>query len=179
MFNPQARTMTAEENMQGIVNRLTNVDDNQRIGCRKCGFAGHLTFQCYNSIETTASHDFVDVASTSSDSETELKQIEILLEEKKKRDAKHAEKKKKKKEKHKRRKRKHESESSDSEEEVYKEKRKKRDKKDKRKKKKKEKKHESSSSSSSWLRYQSFGSCPREFVTVNIHELIYLTQMPF
>ena len=49
--------------------------------------AGHLTYQCYNTTSVGLTHDFVDVESTSSDSENELKQLEILLEEKKKKDA--------------------------------------------------------------------------------------------
>ena len=49
--------------------------------------AGHLTYQYYNATSVGLTHDFVDVESTSSDSENELKQLEILLEEKKKKDA--------------------------------------------------------------------------------------------
>ena len=43
-----------------------------------------MTYQCYNTTSVGLTHDFVDVESTSSDSENELKQLEILLEEKKK-----------------------------------------------------------------------------------------------
>ena len=46
-----------------------------------------MTYQCYNTTSVGLTHDFVDVESTSSDSENELKQLEILLEEKKKKDA--------------------------------------------------------------------------------------------
>ena len=31
----------------GIVNRLTNATDNQRIGCRKCGY-GKFFHTCFN-----------------------------------------------------------------------------------------------------------------------------------
>jgi hypothetical protein len=43
-----------------------------RPACKKCGYAGHLTFQCRNFIKVDPNKDIVlDVSSTSSDSEDE------------------------------------------------------------------------------------------------------------
>ena len=44
--------------------------------------AGHLTFQCFNTEETSKIVD--DVESTTSDSETEMQQLEAQLREKRK-----------------------------------------------------------------------------------------------
>ncbi|XP_041972596.1 protein SREK1IP1-like [Aricia agestis] len=46
--------------------------DSSRAACKKCGYAGHLTFQCRNFIKVDPNKEIVlDVSSTSSDSETE------------------------------------------------------------------------------------------------------------
>ncbi|CAK1591100.1 unnamed protein product [Parnassius mnemosyne] len=43
-----------------------------RAACKKCGYAGHLTFQCRNFIKVDPNKEIVlDVSSTSSDSEVE------------------------------------------------------------------------------------------------------------
>lgn len=43
-----------------------------RPACKKCGYAGHLTFQCRNFIKVDPNKEIVlDVSSTSSDSEEE------------------------------------------------------------------------------------------------------------
>nr|VZI03639.1 unnamed protein product [Spirometra erinaceieuropaei] len=43
-----------------------------RAGCKKCGFTGHLTFQCRNYLRADAAGDVVlDVESTSSESEVD------------------------------------------------------------------------------------------------------------
>jgi hypothetical protein len=43
-----------------------------RPACKKCGYAGHLTFQCRNFIKVDPNKEIVlDVSSTSSDSEDE------------------------------------------------------------------------------------------------------------
>ncbi|KAH8872483.1 Protein SREK1IP1 [Schistosoma japonicum] len=43
---------------------------NFRVGCKKCGFTGHLTFQCRNYLRGGVSGDVVlDVSSTSSQSD--------------------------------------------------------------------------------------------------------------
>ncbi|CAG5055163.1 unnamed protein product [Parnassius apollo] len=43
-----------------------------RAACKKCGYAGHLTFQCRNFIKVDPNKEIVlDVSSTSSDSEDE------------------------------------------------------------------------------------------------------------
>ncbi|XP_045455729.1 protein SREK1IP1-like [Melitaea cinxia] len=46
--------------------------DTSRAACKKCGYAGHLTFQCRNFIKVDPNKEIVlDVSSTSSDSEEE------------------------------------------------------------------------------------------------------------
>ncbi|XP_026499390.1 protein SREK1IP1-like [Vanessa tameamea] len=46
--------------------------DSSRAACKKCGYAGHLTFQCRNFIKVDPNKEIVlDVSSTSSDSEEE------------------------------------------------------------------------------------------------------------
>ncbi|KAI8432720.1 hypothetical protein MSG28_013681 [Choristoneura fumiferana] len=47
-----------------------NGKDSSRAACKKCGYAGHLTFQCRNFIKVDPNKEIVlDVSSTSSDSE--------------------------------------------------------------------------------------------------------------
>ncbi|XP_063833788.1 protein SREK1IP1-like [Ostrinia nubilalis] len=46
--------------------------ETSRAACKKCGYAGHLTFQCKNFIKVDPNKEIVlDVSSTSSDSEQE------------------------------------------------------------------------------------------------------------
>ncbi|XP_013191810.1 protein SREK1IP1 [Amyelois transitella] len=46
--------------------------ESSRAACKKCGYAGHLTFQCRNFIKVDPNKEIVlDVSSTSSDSEEE------------------------------------------------------------------------------------------------------------
>ncbi|KAI5638377.1 zinc knuckle domain-containing protein [Phthorimaea operculella] len=46
--------------------------ETSRAACKKCGYAGHLTFQCRNFIKVDPNKEIVlDVSSTSSDSEEE------------------------------------------------------------------------------------------------------------
>ncbi|CAG9792623.1 unnamed protein product [Diatraea saccharalis] len=46
--------------------------ETSRSACKKCGYAGHLTFQCRNFIKVDPNKEIVlDVSSTSSDSEVE------------------------------------------------------------------------------------------------------------
>lgn len=100
-----------------------NKDGTSRAACKKCGYAGHLTFQCRNFIKVDPSKELVlDVSSTSSDSEDEyvtpltaLREQEVAKKvdegsSKKKKDKK----KKKKKEKKKKKKRQKSSDDSDS-----------------------------------------------------------------
>ncbi|KAF5279777.1 hypothetical protein FQR65_LT03308 [Abscondita terminalis] len=126
-----------------------------RPACKKCGYAGHLTYQCRNFIKVDPNKEILlDVSSTSSESDqdyltplTELREIELKDKLKKA-------KQKKKKDKKKKRKRKRErspsdsevtdSENSDSERDA---KKKKKIKKTKRHKKKKKKRGSSESSS--------------------------------
>ncbi|CAL8080472.1 unnamed protein product [Calicophoron daubneyi] len=47
-----------------------NTGSNFRVGCKKCGFTGHLTFQCRNYLRGDITGDVVlDVSSTSSQSD--------------------------------------------------------------------------------------------------------------
>lgn len=112
-----------------------------RPACKKCGYAGHLTYQCRNFIKVDPNKEIVlDVSSTSSDSDenyvtplTELREKELK---KKLQEAKKKHKEKKYKKKSKKRKR---SETSDSESDM--ETSSDEDKKHKHKKKKKKSKH--------------------------------------
>lgn len=46
--------------------------DSVRAACKKCGYAGHLTYQCRNFLKVDPNKDIqLDVDSTSSDSDTE------------------------------------------------------------------------------------------------------------
>ncbi|KRZ87569.1 Regulator of chromosome condensation [Trichinella sp. T8] len=57
-------------------------NDPSKGACRKCGYVGHLTYQCRNLIKLKAQKDVViDISSTSSESETDTP---IVAEEKKK-----------------------------------------------------------------------------------------------
>ncbi|XP_076243593.1 uncharacterized protein LOC143184896 [Calliopsis andreniformis] len=129
--------------------------DHVRPACKKCGYAGHLTYQCRNFIKVDPNKEIVlDVSSTSSDSDenyvtplTELREKELK---KKLKEAKKKHKDKKSKKKSKKRER---SESTDTESEVEasseeekKHKHKKKKKKSKHKKRKKHKKDDSSDS---------------------------------
>ncbi len=115
-----------------------------KIGCKKCGYAGHLTFQCRNFVKLDPVKDVVlDVSSTSSDSDSEyltpltsLRTSDLKAKKDKKKKAK---------------KRRHRSGSSsaDSDSEARKRKKKKKEKKKKSKKEKKEKKKKRKRSSSS------------------------------
>ncbi|KOX68863.1 Protein SREK1IP1 [Melipona quadrifasciata] len=112
-----------------------------RPACKKCGYAGHLTYQCRNFIKVDPNKEIVlDVSSTSSDSDenyvtplTELREKELK---KKLQEAKKKHKEKKYKKKSKKRKR---SEASDSESDT--DASSDEDKKHKHKKKKKKSKH--------------------------------------
>ena len=44
--------------------------ENSRVACRKCGYSGHLTYQCRNFIRADPAKDVtLDVSSTSSSSD--------------------------------------------------------------------------------------------------------------
>lgn len=112
-----------------------------RPACKKCGYSGHLTFQCRNFIKIDPNKDIVlDVSSTSSESEEEyvtplvqLRETELAI---KLKQAATQKKKKKKKSK----KRKHKSSDNDSSESEDKERKKKKQKKHKKHKKEKKSK---------------------------------------
>ncbi|XP_008178266.1 protein SREK1IP1 [Acyrthosiphon pisum] len=114
-----------------------------RPACKKCGYSGHLTFQCRNFIKIDPNKDIVlDVSSTSSDPEedyvTPLVQLrEIELASKLKQAA--SKKKKKKKKKKKSKKRKHNTTDSESSDDDTAERKKKHKKHKKHKKEKKSK----------------------------------------
>ncbi|XP_072947969.1 uncharacterized protein [Epargyreus clarus] len=57
-------------NYTDIVSKIGK--ESSRAACKKCGYAGHLTFQCRNFIKVDPNKELVlDVSSTSSDSEDE------------------------------------------------------------------------------------------------------------
>ena len=96
---------------------LPPAKESTRAACKKCGYAGHLTYQCRNFIKVDPNKEIVlDVSSTSSETDqeyltplTELREKELVEKLKKKR-----RKKKKKSEKKSKRKRKHSSTESES-----------------------------------------------------------------
>lgn len=89
---------------------LPPAKETTRAACKKCGYAGHLTYQCRNFLKVDPNKEIVlDVSSTSSDSEldyvtplTQLRKEELGD-------------KLKKKKKHKKSSKKHKNHSSDSE----------------------------------------------------------------
>ncbi|CAH0597007.1 unnamed protein product [Chrysodeixis includens] len=57
-------------NYTDLVNKFGK--ETSRAACKKCGYAGHLTFQCRNFIKVDPNKEIVlDVSSTSSESEEE------------------------------------------------------------------------------------------------------------
>ena len=49
--------------------------DNSRTACKKCGYPGHLTFECRNFIRADPGRDVtLDVSSTSSEPESDIDQ---------------------------------------------------------------------------------------------------------
>lgn len=51
-----------------LINRLVPQNKDVRVGCKKCGYPGHLTYQCRNFIKVDPNKDIVlDVSSTSSE----------------------------------------------------------------------------------------------------------------
>ena len=131
---------SGEDNFSALSKPTTS-----KTGCKKCGYAGHLTFQCRNFIQLDPVKNVVlDVSSTSSDSDNEyLTPLTSLR-------AKELKKKKKeKKEKKKRKKKRRHSSGSDSDESEHKRKKRKKEKRKKAKKSKKRSRHSSTSSSSS------------------------------
>lgn len=131
-----------------------------RPACKKCGYAGHLTYQCRNFIKVDPNKEIVlDVSSTSSDSDenyvtplTDLRDKELRERKKKLLEAKKKHKEKKSRKKSKKRKKSEpsdsESETEASSEEDKKHKHKKKKKKSKHKKQKKHKKDNTSDSDS-------------------------------
>lgn len=58
---------------------LTEQTDAARGACRKCGYVGHLTFQCRNFIKLKPQQDFVlDVSSTSSESSDDETPLQVV-----------------------------------------------------------------------------------------------------
>ncbi|XP_038646960.1 protein SREK1IP1 isoform X2 [Scyliorhinus canicula] len=61
--------------------------DSIRAGCKKCGYPGHLTFECRNFVRVDPQKDIVlDVSSTSSEDteeEEELQQLQDIISKKK------------------------------------------------------------------------------------------------
>ncbi|CAI7990670.1 Protein SREK1IP1 [Geodia barretti] len=62
--------------VQGLLNRLTYVKEQSRGACSKCGYSGHLTFECRNFLRQNPSQEVhLDVSSTSSEEEEEKEEI--------------------------------------------------------------------------------------------------------
>lgn len=104
----------------GILSRLIPQNKEQiRPACKKCGYAGHLTYQCRNFIKIDPNKEIVlDVSSTSSDSdENYLTPLTELRERELKKKLKEAKKKRKERKIKKKRRKREKSESSDSESE--------------------------------------------------------------
>ncbi|KAL1783816.1 SREK1IP1 [Sigmodon hispidus] len=113
--------------------------DTVRAGCKKCGYPGHLTFECRNFLRVDPKRDIVlDVSSTSSeDSDEENEELDKLQALQEKRINEEEEKKKEKnKEKIKLKKKRKRSYSSSTEEDSSKQKKQKYQKKEKKKEKK-------------------------------------------
>eukprot|EP00112_Aurelia_sp_Birch-Aquarium-sp1_P018944 Seg46.8 transcript_id=Seg46.8/GoldUCD/mRNA.D3Y31 product="Protein SREK1IP1" protein_id=Seg46.8/GoldUCD/D3Y31 len=69
-FSTTRMYQTTENDYDGLIKRLTNKADSNRIGCRKCGYTGHLSFECFNTLRTNPQQEvIVDVGSTSSDTD--------------------------------------------------------------------------------------------------------------
>lgn len=124
-----------------LVSRLAPQNRDFRAACKKCGYPGHLTYQCRNFIKIDPDKDVVlDVSSTSSEDEDyETPLIELR----------EAELKAKLKEMQEKASRKRKSSSHHSKDHKKHSKKKKKEKKHKKYKKEKKKKHRSSSSESS------------------------------
>lgn len=125
-----------------LVNRIVPQNKDVRAACKKCGYPGHLTYQCRNFIKVDPNKDIVlDVSSTSSEDDEYITPLIKLREEELKEKLKKLDEKTAKK-------RKHSSDVGSRESGKHKKKRKK-EKKKKRKKKKK-KRSSSESSDSDW-----------------------------
>jgi hypothetical protein len=127
---------------------LPPAKESTRAACKKCGYAGHLTYQCRNFIKVDPNKEIVlDVSSTSSETDQEYLTPLTELREKELRDK--LKKKHKKKKKKAKKKRKHSSESdSESGTESDGEKRRKKHKKKSKSKAKKKARRSSESSDS-------------------------------
>ncbi|XP_060850886.1 protein SREK1IP1 isoform X1 [Rhopalosiphum padi] len=135
-MEPFIRALIMESKFSGFAKETT-----ARPACKKCGYSGHLTFQCRNFIKIDPNKDIVlDVSSTSSEPDEEyvtplvqLRETELALK------LKEAAAKKKKKKKKKSKKRKHNTSDSDSSDDDTVERKKKHKKHKKHKKEKKSK----------------------------------------
>lgn len=69
----------SSSDIKDLIGRLTNQNnESQRTGCKKCGYSGHLTFQCRNFVRVDPKKDVVvDVSSTSSEEEDSDKEISV------------------------------------------------------------------------------------------------------
>ncbi|GMS79636.1 hypothetical protein PENTCL1PPCAC_1811 [Pristionchus entomophagus] len=152
MATEQTRKETEFQNAANVdVSGVAIVKPTVTGACRRCGFPGHHSFQCYNTLMPMVRPEvkpLVDISSTSSDDsddDTTMKKGAVSEKKKKhksKKEKKEKKKKHKKEKKKKERKRRHSSSDSDSDSEKERKRRKK-------EKKKKERKRYSSSSSSS------------------------------
>ncbi|KAK3611961.1 hypothetical protein CHS0354_011619 [Potamilus streckersoni] len=62
-----------QSDVHGLISKFTNkTNDGLKPACKKCGYAGHLTYQCRNFIKADPNKDIVlDVSSTSSETSEE------------------------------------------------------------------------------------------------------------
>ncbi|KAK4815521.1 hypothetical protein QYF61_003213 [Mycteria americana] len=83
----QARAGAARRAAGGVMALPGGNKDNIRAGCKKCGYPGHLTFECRNFLRVDPQRDIVlDVSSTSSEDseEEELQRLQAMREKKSK-----------------------------------------------------------------------------------------------
>merc|ERR1712113_382298 len=64
-----------------------NTDKSTLFGCKKCGYPGHLSYECRNGVKSGAYSMVLDLSSTSSDDEDVrlLKEIKASIKERKRR----------------------------------------------------------------------------------------------
>lgn len=144
---PQCSSKTMEESPFIDVSGATVVRAIVTGACRKCGYVGHLAYQCRNFLQPKEANPVLDISSTSSESDYETPLVSKDVTKKRKKEKK-KHKKREKKEKHK----KHEERKRKSKDKVQKHERKKKRKRseseEKERKKRKRKYHNSSSSKS-------------------------------
>ncbi|MFH4979302.1 hypothetical protein AB6A40_006011 [Gnathostoma spinigerum] len=64
-------TKVTEESPFVDISGITKMRTAVTGACRKCGYAGHLAFQCRNFLRLKDNNEFLDISSTSSESDYE------------------------------------------------------------------------------------------------------------